>query len=149
MYRRKRARYHRYRRRVMGINPLLWTLFLCFVDRLHSLVSSHSADCQPPIYRIWEWLAFAIPNSDKAKHPTEIPWRQAFFRTLTCDSYGTGFGNAEFNGEEDEWLLYVLAEEFMTFMRYTALQAAKCPPSGSKGVDETHLGFRSILEPTD
>jgi hypothetical protein len=74
---------------------------------------------------LWEWLTLARSVSCDASHPTGIPWRQAFFRTMIADMTWPIFGLAEFCSEEvDEGRFYELAEGFMTFMRCSALQAA-------------------------
>jgi hypothetical protein len=73
---------------------------------------------------LWEWLALASSVSCDSSHPTGIPWRQAFFRTMIADMTWRIFGKAEFCSEIDERRFYELAEGFMTFMRCSALQAA-------------------------
>jgi len=73
---------------------------------------------------LWEWLTLARSISCDASHPTGIPWRQAFFRTMIADMTWPIFGKAEFCSEEYERKFCELAEGFMTFMRCSALQAA-------------------------
>jgi Heterokaryon incompatibility protein (HET) len=63
---------------------------------------------------VWEWLALANPDSESVEscHPTRVPWRQVFFRTLAG-------GRLEEYSESD---LHGRAEGFITFMRCCALR---------------------------
>ncbi|KAH8796384.1 heterokaryon incompatibility protein-domain-containing protein [Hyaloscypha finlandica] len=74
---------------------------------------------------LWEWLTLARSVSCDASHPTGIPWRQAFFKTMIADRTWPIFDKAESCSEEiDKRRFYELAEGFMTFMRCSALQVA-------------------------
>lgn len=95
---------------------------------------------------LWKWLALAEFDSREAKHPTGILWLQAFFRTLTCDPSDSSLDKAEFNNEEDEWRFHNLADGFMSYMRYMALQAGRACLSRPARTDEMHLDLSSILE---
>jgi hypothetical protein len=45
---------------------------------------------------LWEWLTLVRSVSCDASHPTGIPWRQAFFRTMIADMIGLFFARLNF-----------------------------------------------------
>lgn len=71
----------------------------------------------------WSWLATAKAHYETC-HPTGVPWRQAFFRTLVADCSIAKAGKAQFEHPEAENRFYGRAEGFMTFMRAYALELA-------------------------
>ncbi|KAG7285789.1 hypothetical protein NEMBOFW57_008083 [Staphylotrichum longicolle] len=75
---------------------------------------------------VWSWLATAKAHcKTDDMHPTGVPWRQAFFRTLVADYSMAKPGKAQFGNPEAEISFYGRAEGFMTFMRSYALERAK------------------------
>ena len=54
---------------------------------------------------VWDWLELAAV-CEVIGHPTRIPWRQAFFRTLIADSSPPGCATASFKGEEEKHIFY-------------------------------------------
>jgi hypothetical protein len=75
---------------------------------------------------VWNWFELAAV-CEVIGHPTRIPWRQAFFRTLIADSSPPGCAMASFEGEEEKGPLSLLnrAEGFLTLMRLIALWKVK------------------------
>ncbi len=57
-------------------------------------------------------MNFAL--SSTREHLTGVTWAQVFFRTLTADTSGYGFGKSDFRDENDGKAFRELAIGFMT-----------------------------------
>ncbi|KAE9373140.1 HET-domain-containing protein [Stipitochalara longipes BDJ] len=71
---------------------------------------------------LWKWWELCIRNCP-SDHPSGIPLRQAFFRTLIHDASGFGYGGADFISPKEEEFFFSRASGFMTLMRRIALEA--------------------------
>jgi len=60
------------------------------------------------------WLHFSAALCPPF-HPTGMPWRQAFFRTLVGDKSGYGYGKSDFRNDQLRDAFYVQAVGFLWF----------------------------------
>lgn len=61
-----------------------------------------------------QWLHFSAALCPPF-HPTGMPWRQVFFRTLVGDNSGYGYGKSDFRSDELKDAFYVRAVGFLYF----------------------------------
>lgn len=100
---------------------------------------------------IWSWIKLAENHYEEAPHPTGLPWRQAFFRTIVADDDSTGYDKPEFESQKAERSFFAKAEGFITCLRMLALEKIRIldseenPPSADL---ETFLSC-DINEPLD
>jgi hypothetical protein len=93
------------------------------VDSTQSLLSAMGFVCDIITFfgsseSLWvlrheQWADIAL--NSPCTHPTGISRLQAFFRTMTADTSGHGFGRPEFNDEKEQIEFLQLAKGFMIF----------------------------------
>ena len=92
---------------------------------------------------IWDWLALAKPSPETKDifQDTRVPWRQAFFRTITADIAREAHVQSRARGSYNESL-----EGFMCFMRSQALLVAISYPKNEAARSRiAYLSLESLL----
>jgi hypothetical protein len=79
------------------------------------------------VLRHEQWADIAL--NSPCTHPTGISRLQAFFRTMTADQTGYGFGRPEFNDEKEQMKFLQLVKSFMIFSGITSQKYYRQSPA--------------------